>query len=79
MRTRVPVPQLTEDRRKELVKIIKEEAEQSRISIRQVRRVNNNEIKQLAKEKLMNDDDAKRLEQTIQNLTDQLIGQIDGV
>ena len=74
---RVPIPQLTEDRRRDLVKIIKEEAEQSRISIRQIRRDSNQSVKQALKEKTINEDENKRLEQKIQQITDTFIGEID--
>ncbi len=74
---RVPIPQLSEDRRRDLVKVIKDEAEQTRIGIRQIRRDANQSIKQSVKDKKMSEDDSKRKESDIQELTDQYVHQID--
>ncbi len=76
---RVPIPQLTEERRKSLVKIIKEEAEHSRVGIRQVRREANQSVKQMVKDKALNDDEGKHLEHSIQQLTDKFIVEIDNL
>lgn len=74
---RVPIPQLTEERRRSLVKIIKDEAESSRVSIRQFRREANASVKNLLKDKVLNEDEAKKAESDIQLLTDQSIKRID--
>jgi ribosome recycling factor len=74
---RVPIPQLTEDRRRSLVKVVKDDAEQSRVSIRQIRRDANTDIKKSAKDNALNEDDAKRAEAAIQKLTDDYVATID--
>ena len=70
---RVPLPVLTEQRRKDMVKIVRQEAEQARVSIRNIRRDANTETKALLKEKLITEDDERRSEESIQKLTDQQI------
>ncbi|HUS23863.1 MAG TPA: ribosome recycling factor [Candidatus Binatia bacterium] len=74
---RVPLPALSEERRKELVKVVHKEAEQARISIRNVRRDAMQEVKELLKQKSISTDDEKRAETDIQKLTDQHIGQVE--
>lgn len=74
---RVPIPQLNEERRRDLAKVIKEEGEQARVAIRHIRRDGNQEVKQQQKDKVISDDDAKRLESQIQTATDDFIKQID--
>jgi len=74
---RVPVPVLTEERRKELVKTVKSLAEQSRIAIRNIRRDSNSELKELLKKKTINEDDERRAQDSIQKLTDKFIAEID--
>ncbi len=74
---RVPIPQLTEERRRDLVKIIKEDAESSRVSVRQFRREANASVKHLIKDKVLNEDEGKKAESDIQDLTDRFIKQID--
>lgn len=74
---RVPLPPLTEDRRKELVRHVKSEAEEARIVIRNVRRDCNTEIKQLLKEKEITEDESRRAEEAMQKLTDKFIADID--
>ena len=76
---RVVLPELTEERRRDLVKVVKSEAEGSRVAIRSVRRDANQDIKELAKEKLISADDEKRGEADIQKLTDQFVAKIDEV
>lgn len=76
---RIIMPPLTEERRRDLVKIVKSEAEQARVAVRAVRRDANQEIKNLAKEKLISADEEKRAEQEIQKLTDQFIAKVDEV
>lgn len=74
---RVPLPALTEERRKELVKVAKAEAENSRVAIRNIRRNANNESKNLLKKKEVTEDDDNRLQESIQKLTDKYIAQVD--
>ena len=74
---RIPLPPLTEERRKELVKLVKQEGENCKVSVRNIRRDANNKLKQLLKEKSISEDDEKRSEEDIQKLTDSTIKQID--
>ncbi|MDD2739202.1 ribosome recycling factor [Methylomonas lenta] len=74
---RIPLPALTEERRRDLVKIVKNEAEQGRVSIRNNRRDANTAIKEALKEKLISEDDARQAEEKIQKLTDQYIKEIE--
>ncbi|MBI2384089.1 MAG: ribosome recycling factor [Gammaproteobacteria bacterium] len=74
---RIIMPPLTEERRKDLVKVVKHEAEQARIAIRNVRRDANQEIKELGKKKVITTDEEKRGETEIQKLTDQFIAKVD--
>ena len=74
---RIPLPPLTEERRKELVKLVKQEGENCKVSVRNIRRDANNKLKQLLKEKSISEDDEKRSEEDIQKLTDSNIKQID--
>jgi ribosome recycling factor len=76
---RLPVPPLTEERRKELVKSAKHEAENARVAVRNVRRDVMNDLKELLKEKLVSQDDEKRAHDEVQKLTDRFVGEIDGV
>jgi ribosome recycling factor len=76
---RVSIPPLTEERRKELVKQAKAHAEESRISIRNIRRDGNEEIKKAVKDKTMTEDGQKQTEEELQKLTDNYIKKIDGV
>ncbi|HCU05339.1 MAG: ribosome recycling factor [Gammaproteobacteria bacterium GWE2_42_36] len=70
---RVPMPPLNEERRKELIKIVKTETENSRVSVRNVRRDANAKVKELLKEKKISEDDERRVEEQIQKLTDKYI------
>jgi len=74
---RVPLPPLTEERRKDLIRVVRNEAEQSRISIRNIRRDANSDLKGLVKEKLISEDDEHRGEEIIQKLTDQHVKEVD--
>jgi ribosome recycling factor len=74
---RIPLPALTEERRKSLVKVVKSEAENGRIAVRNIRRDANGEIKDSLKEKLISEDDARGAEEKIQKLTDQYIKEIE--
>lgn len=74
---RVPMPALTEQRRKDLVKVVKHEGENARVAIRNVRRDANNSIKELLKEKDISEDEARRGEEVVQKLTDKYIANVD--
>lgn len=76
---RLPVPALTEERRLEMVKLIKRMAEDARISVRNARRDANENLKMLEKEKEITEDEQKRGEKDVQQLTDEYIGNIDVV
>ncbi len=74
---RVPLPMLTEERRRDLVKVVKAEAENGRVAIRNVRRDANNEIKEALKEKMVSKDEAHAGEEKIQKITDEYIKQVE--
>ncbi|NBX65693.1 MAG: ribosome recycling factor [Proteobacteria bacterium] len=74
---RVPVPQLNEERRKELQKIAGKYAESARVAIRNVRREGMDGLKKMEKDKLISEDDAKRKHDDVQKATDDLIAQVD--
>jgi ribosome recycling factor len=76
---RLPVPALTEERRREMVKIIKRMSEDAKISVRNARRDANETLKMLEKEKEITEDDLKRSEKDVQQLTDEFVGTIDAV
>ena len=76
---RVPMPPLTEERRKELIKVVRGEAEQGRISIRNVRRDANSDLKELVKDKAISEDDERRSNDIVQKLTDKYVAEIDEV
>lgn len=74
---RVPLPALTEERRKDLIKIVRGEAEQGRVSVRNVRRDANDKVKALLKDKEISEDDDRRSQEDIQKMTDVGIKKID--
>ncbi len=74
---RVPLPPLTEQRRKDLVKVVKGEAENARVAIRNMRRDANTEIKEALKDKLISEDQARDGEEKIQKLTDKFIKEVE--
>lgn len=74
---RIPLPPLTEERRRELVKVVKHEAENGRVAIRNIRRDANSEIKDALKEKMISEDDARGAEEKIQKITDQYIKEVE--
>ena len=74
---RLPIPDLSEERRNEMKKIIKSIGEKCKVSIRNIRREANDELKKLLKSKNISEDDEKKFEKIVQNATDQHINQID--
>ena len=76
---RVPLPALTEERRKDMIRIVRGEAEGGRIAIRNIRRDALHDVKELLKEKMIGEDDERRAEGDIQTITDKHVAQIDQV
>jgi ribosome recycling factor len=74
---RVPTPPLTEERRKEMVKLVKSEAEDAKIAIRNIRRDANEALKKLLKEKACSEDDERRAQDEVQKLTDKFVLEVD--
>lgn len=74
---RVPMPPLTEERRKELIKVVRGEGEQGKVAIRNIRRDANNHLKDLLKDKEITEDDERKAQDLIQKLTDKYIADID--
>ncbi|WP_192484636.1 MULTISPECIES: ribosome recycling factor [Cysteiniphilum] len=74
---RIPMPALNEERRKEMVKLVRGEAEKGRVAIRNIRRDANSDIKDLLKEKEISEDEAKKGEENIQKLTNDMIAKAD--
>jgi len=74
---RVPLPALTEERRKDLIKVVRGEAEQGRVSVRNVRRDANDKVKALLKDKEISEDDERRSQDEIQKMTDGYIKNVD--
>jgi len=76
---RVPMPPLTAERRKELTKVVKHEAENAKVAVRNVRRDANTHLKELVKDKKISEDDERRGQDDVQKLTDRYIAEIDKV
>ncbi len=74
---RVPMPPMTEERRKELTKVVKGEGEAAKIAIRNLRRDANEAVKKLVKDKIASEDDERRAQDDIQKLTDRMINEVD--
>ena len=74
---RVPLPPLTEERRKDMIRVVRHEAEGGRIAIRNIRRDAIHDVKELMKEKMIGEDDEHRAEDEIQTITDKYIAQVD--
>ena len=74
---RVPMPALTEERRRELTKVVKSEGEDAKIAIRNLRRDANDSFKKLVKDKEVSEDDERRAQDIVQKLTDQFVAEID--
>lgn len=76
---RVPVPPLTEERRRDLVRVVKGEAESARVAIRNIRRDANSDLKMLEKEKEISEDDERRGQDNVQKLTDKYVQEVEAV
>ncbi|MBI4294141.1 MAG: ribosome recycling factor [Betaproteobacteria bacterium] len=76
---RVPMPALTEERRRELIKVVKHEGENAKVAIRNVRRDAIHALKELLKEKTISEDDERRAQDDVQKLTDKFIAEVDKV
>ena len=76
---RVPLPPLTEERRKDMIRVVRNEAEGGRIAVRNIRRDALHEIKELLKEKMIGEDEEHRAEGEIQAITDKYVAEIDQV
>jgi ribosome recycling factor len=74
---RVPMPALTEERRRDLIKVARHEAEQARVAMRNIRRDANAELKDMVKEKMISEDDERRGAEAVQKLTDQYVKDVD--
>jgi len=74
---RIPLPPLTEERRKELIRVVRSEAEKAKVAIRNIRRDANHSFKNLIKEKSISEDDERKGEERVQKITDDHITQID--
>ena len=75
--TRIPLPPLTEERRRELVRVVKDEAEQAKVAIRNIRRDANSDFKELLKEKEVSEDEARKAEDNIQKITDDHVKSVE--
>ena len=74
---RVPMPALTEERRRDLIKVVKSEGEDAKIAVRNVRRDANTTLKELLKQKTVSEDDERRAQDEVQKLTDRFVAEID--
>lgn len=74
---RIPIPPLTEERRKEIVKLVKKFGEEGKIAIRNIRRDANEHLRRIEKEQHISEDERKRAEEQVQKLTDKYIKEID--
>jgi len=76
---RIPMPPLTEETRRDLVKVVRHEGEATKVAIRNIRRDANSDFKELLKDKEISEDEERRAQEEIQRLTDQRIGEVDKV
>ncbi|WP_304985395.1 ribosome recycling factor [Coxiella-like endosymbiont] len=76
---RVPLPPLTEERRRELSRVVRDEAEKVRVAIRNIRREANNDLKELLKEKEISEDEERQAQTNIQKLTDEQISEVEKI
>ena len=74
---RIPMPALTEERRKDLIKVVKSEGENSKIAIRNIRRDSNETLKRMSKDKEISEDDERGMQEGIQKITDGFIVEVD--
>ncbi|MFY9327109.1 MAG: ribosome recycling factor [Georgfuchsia sp.] len=74
---RVPMPALTEERRRELIKVVKQEGENAKVAIRNLRRDANNHLKEALKKKEVSEDDERRAQDDVQKLTDRFVAEVD--
>jgi len=74
---RVPTPPLTEERRKEFVKLVKSEGEDAKVAIRNIRRDSNEALKKMLKDKECSEDDERRAQDDVQKLTDKFVAEVD--
>lgn len=74
---RVPTPALTEERRKDMVKLVKSEGEDAKVAVRNIRRDANEALKKLLKDKAVSEDDERRAQDEVQKLTDKFVAEID--
>ena len=74
---RIPMPALTEERRRDLIKVVKTEGENAKISIRNIRRDSNEASKKMAKEKEISEDDERGMQEIVQKITDEFIVEVD--
>jgi len=74
---RVPMPMLTEERRRDLIKVVKGEGEDAKIAVRNIRRDANEQLKKLLKDKEVGEDDERRAQDEVQKLTDRFVAEID--
>ncbi len=76
---RINIPVLTEERRKQLVKVVRKRAEESKVAIRNIRRDSNEELKKLEKEQHISEDEVKKEQEEIQKITDSFIKKVDEI
>ena len=76
---RVPMPPLTEERRRDLTRVVKQEGEQGKVAIRNIRRDANSDFKSLLKEKDISEDEARGAEEDVQKLTDKYVAEVDAL
>ncbi len=76
---RVPLPMLTEERRRDLIRLVRQEGEGARVAIRNIRRDANTDLKDLVKEKLISEDDERRAQEAVQKLTDKFVAEVDKI
>jgi ribosome recycling factor len=76
---RIPMPALTEETRRELVKVVRHEGEAAKVAIRNIRRDANSDFKELLKEKEISEDEERKAVEEIQRLTDRYVGEVDKV
>lgn len=74
---RVPMPMLTEERRRDLIKVVKSEGENAKVAVRNIRRDANEQLKKLLKDKEVGEDEERRAQDEVQKLTDRFVAEID--